>query len=123
LKAYSKEFYEAIEFFERCVAKSEPGSFRFDKPSVEERSRIPAGEWYNHGETNKAFRLFLHGAEFGKCVAAQEKEESGDTSANTARQAPETSAKITPDYSRCVNRKWNCVAFIKNCGPECYKPA
>ncbi len=66
MKAYSKEFYEAIEYFERCVTISEYGTFRFDKPTIEERKKIPVGEWYNHGETNKAFRLFLQGIEFGK---------------------------------------------------------
>ena len=66
MKAYSKGFVEAMEFFERCVTKSTYGNYRFDKPTREERERLPAGEWYNHGETNKAFHLFLHGVEFGR---------------------------------------------------------
>lgn len=69
MKAYSKEFYEAIEFFERCVTKSEYGNFRLDKPTQEERDKLPKGEWYNHGETNKAFRLFLSGIEYGRLLA------------------------------------------------------
>ena len=64
--AYSKEFDEAMAFFERCVTKSTYGSYRFDKPTREQRERIPSGEWYNHGETNRAFHLFLSGVEFGK---------------------------------------------------------
>jgi len=69
MKAYSKEFDEAIEFFERCVTKSQCGNYRFDRPTKEERERLPAGEWYNHGETNKAFNVFLHGIEYGKLIA------------------------------------------------------
>lgn len=86
MKAYSKEFYEAMDFFERCVTKAEYGNFRFDKPTAEERSRIPAGEWYNHGETNKAFRLFLQGVEFGSRVAALDNVEGPSTSNNSASQ-------------------------------------
>jgi len=66
MKAHSKEFDEAMEFFERCVSRSTVGNYRFDKPTVEERKGLPAGEWYNHGETNRAFHVFLHGVEFGK---------------------------------------------------------
>ena len=66
MKAYSKEFYEAVDFFERCVSKNEYGNYRFDKPAMEDQKRLLAGEWYNHGETNRAFRLFLNGVEFGK---------------------------------------------------------
>lgn len=66
MKAYSKEFDEAMEFFERCVSRNTAGNYRFDKPTLEERKSIPAGEWYNHGETNRSFHVFLHGVEFGK---------------------------------------------------------
>jgi hypothetical protein len=83
LKAYSKEFYEAQEFFERCVARSCYRSLRFDKPKKEDRGRLPNGEWYDHGETNALFNVFLHGVEFGSRVAALENSESPATSYNT----------------------------------------
>jgi len=85
MKAYSKEFYEAIEFFERCVTKSEYGNYRFDKPTREARERLPSGEWYNHGETNRAFHLFIHGIEYGKKIAAQDNAE-GDLQQTTNKQ-------------------------------------
>lgn len=61
MKAYSKEFCEAQAMFER-IAKG----MRFDKPTSEERERLPVGEWYNDGEVNKLFKMFLHGIEYGK---------------------------------------------------------
>lgn len=66
MRAYSKEFEEAMEFFERCVSRKVYGNYRFDRPTKLEREHLPEGEWYNHGETNRAFHLFLHGVMFGK---------------------------------------------------------
>jgi hypothetical protein len=65
MKAYSKEFYEAQAMFER-----ENKYLRLDKPTQEMRERIPVGEWYNSGETNKLFRSFLSGVEYGEKIAA-----------------------------------------------------
>jgi hypothetical protein len=61
MEAFSKEFCETQAMFEK-IAKGR----RFDKPTQEERKRIPADEWYNDGETNKLFKMFLHGYEYGK---------------------------------------------------------
>ena len=67
MKPKSKEWYEAVEFFERTAGKYGFGSYRFDK-----ETDVPVGHWYQHGETNDAFRMFLHGLEYGKAIAAQE---------------------------------------------------
>jgi hypothetical protein len=67
----TKEWYEAVEFFERTVSSYGHGSYRFDK-----ETNAPVGHWYQHGETNDAFRMFLYGLEYGKKFAALENEES-----------------------------------------------
>ena len=58
---------------------------------------------------------------FKRCwnFATDAAEENG-SSHNTGMAAK---AQITPDYSRCSNRQWNCIRGIKNCCEECYKPA
>jgi hypothetical protein len=67
MKAYSKEFYEAIEMFERIAV-----GMRFDKPTRDEREHIPVGYgWYNDGKTNEMFNMFLQGCEYGEKIAAQ----------------------------------------------------
>jgi hypothetical protein len=68
MKAYSKEFYDAMKFFEGNISKYVYGNFRFDKYSSEERKNLPKGEWYLHGDTNRFFKAFLLGTEFGKSM-------------------------------------------------------
>jgi hypothetical protein len=64
MKAYSREFYEAQEMFEKIAR-----GMRFDKPTAEEREHIPAKYgWYNDGKTNDMFNIFLHGIEFGSKI-------------------------------------------------------
>ena len=79
MKAYSKEFYEAQSMFEKVAY-----GHRLDKPSRDQRERLPAGQWYDSGETNNLFAMFLHGCEYGEKIAAQNNEERQFTSANTA---------------------------------------
>jgi hypothetical protein len=67
MKPKSKEWYEAVEFFERTVSNYGFCRYRFDK-----ETNAPVGHWYQHGETNDAFRMFLYGLEYGKKNAAQE---------------------------------------------------
>jgi len=67
MKPKSKEWYEAVEFFERTVCNYGTGSYRFEK-----EINAPAGRWYQHGETNNAFRMFLFGLEYGKRFAEQQ---------------------------------------------------
>jgi hypothetical protein len=62
---YSKEWYEAVEFFERTADDVNHKSYRFDK---EKRGEAPVGNWYQHGETNDAFRMFLSGIEYARMV-------------------------------------------------------
>lgn len=56
-------------------------------------------------------------------AATEATEEKFNSALRQPTQQGSKPSEITPDYSRCANRKWNCVAFIKNCSPECYKPA
>jgi hypothetical protein len=68
VKAYSKEFDEAMAMFEKVAA-----GMRFEKPTIREREHIPAGYgWYNDGKTNDAFNMFLHGCAYQKHVYGSE---------------------------------------------------
>ena len=67
MESKTKEWYEAVEFFERTVSSYGFGRYRFDK-----EKNAPVGHWYQHGETNDAFRMFLYGLEYGKRIAAKE---------------------------------------------------
>jgi len=68
MRVGSKDFYDAMDAFENSCANYLAGNFRFEKPTIEERRSLPPGEWYNHGETNRVFRAFLSGVEYGKTI-------------------------------------------------------
>ena len=66
MDAGSKDFYDAMKMFETSVKSMD--NFCFDKPTFEQKQSLPPGEWYNHGETNKAFHVFLAGVEYGRLL-------------------------------------------------------
>lgn len=57
MKAYSKEFYECMDMFEKNI----PYGCR-----KERTDKSIKGQWYDDGKTNELFRQFLNGYEFAK---------------------------------------------------------
>jgi hypothetical protein len=54
----SGEIYEVMADFEKIATG------RFEKESIELWKK---GQWYQSGEVNKLFAMFLHGWSAGKC--------------------------------------------------------
>lgn len=94
----TKEWYEAVEFFERTVSSYGTGSYRFDK-----ETNAPVGHWYQHGETNDAFRMFIYGLAYGERIAALETVE-GDLQQTHNRQIMPCSCNPVP-ASLCLRRQ------------------
>lgn len=63
MKANSKEFYEAMEMFEKVMISNFYGN-NFDK---EKKENVPVGIWYADGKINTLFKMFLEGCEYSKC--------------------------------------------------------
>lgn len=64
MKVNDKEFCDAIDMFEKIVKKSEHCfNSRLDRATCGIK-----GIFYDNGETDKLFKMFLHGYEFGKLV-------------------------------------------------------
>lgn len=65
----SKEFYDAISYFENNVKKITyvPGTFE-----KEERENWKNGNVYKNGELNKIFHIFLWGTEHGYALRRDE---------------------------------------------------
>lgn len=59
IKAYSKEFYDAMNNFEKIV----PYGCKTDRVSKEDKENVPSGIWYDDGRTNELFKMYLHGYE------------------------------------------------------------
>lgn len=69
MKAYSKEFYEVQEGFERTV-KSGQTNFMY---RLERSPRTEKHSFYQNGETDKAFQMFMQGYEYAmSCVRLEE---------------------------------------------------
>lgn len=63
MKAFSKEFDEAMDAFEKNL----PYGLTTDKVSKSDRDKTPNGYWYNNGRTNELFKMFLNGYAFALC--------------------------------------------------------
>lgn len=61
----TKEFYDMIDAFEKCVkSNSNFSSLRLKK--YEKGAMVPPSEFYENGETNKLFHAFMLGYSFGR---------------------------------------------------------
>lgn len=67
IKQYSKEMYEAMDFFERNVEKI-PTAYcsSFEK---EDKELWKIGHYYRAGNTNSLFLLFLSGVNYGCSIS------------------------------------------------------
>ena len=71
MKQGTKEFYEAIDMFEKFVKKSFALNLNLNKESNEERQKLANNGVlgvYTNGETNHFFMMFLSGIEAGKFI-------------------------------------------------------
>jgi len=64
----SKEFYDIQSQFEKDLNRAAFARIHdFSKPTREQLQNLPKGEFYNNGEVNKAFKIYLAGYALGKC--------------------------------------------------------
>ncbi len=68
MKAFDGEFEEVRDAFERTVKSRQTGfSLNLTRSSREEKN-----SFYDNGETDKFFQMFLQGYEFSKCLKRME---------------------------------------------------
>ena len=68
MKAYDMEFTQAQIMFEKIMKQDNHFNSRVDRISTIDREKVPKDIWYNNGETNKLFHMFLQGLEYGRCL-------------------------------------------------------
>ena len=62
MKRGTVEFYAIQAQFEKNLKLAGFASlYDFSKPCSEELEKLPKSEFYNNGETNKAFRIYMLG--------------------------------------------------------------
>lgn len=71
IQQYSREMYEALDYYERNAKKVAymPGSFE-----REDRKEWQKGYYFKNGEINNGFRLFLAGISYGYNLRREEEE-------------------------------------------------
>lgn len=67
MKAWDKEFYDLMNQFEKDM-KNTPYRCKIERVTQEQRKKLPAGEYYNDGETNKLFNVYMMGYTYRKCL-------------------------------------------------------
>ena len=65
IKTYSKEMYDAMDYFERGLNKVVFVSSDFQK---EEKSLWASGHYYCNGRVNEMFLVFLFGYSYGVSI-------------------------------------------------------
>lgn len=67
MKAWDKEFYELMNQFEKFM-KTTPYRCKIERVTQEQREKLPADEYYDDGETNKLFNVYMAGYTYRKCL-------------------------------------------------------
>lgn len=67
MKIWDKEFYGLMDQFETDL-KITPYRCRLDRVTKEQRRKLPIGEYYNDGETNKLFNMYMAGYLYRKSM-------------------------------------------------------
>jgi len=66
MKAFSKEFYELVENFEKNIKKHHSISVDLTRsPSDIGETKIHIGGFYNNGRTSELFEMYMLGYSFG----------------------------------------------------------
>lgn len=67
MKAWDNEFDKLMNQFEKDM-KTTPYRCKIERVTQEQREKLPPGEYYNDGETNKLFNVYMLGYSYRKCL-------------------------------------------------------